>query len=129
MFKKILVFLLCLGILASGIVLMVDALKHSPEVGYKGEIVFEKEAEYQDFKYYLLEPEVKLKTVSVLASEPPIWIRYSIITPREWTFPYDYEEFYPEIGAGLSIGLSLMIAFGGGAAVGVGIWTFSKEEK
>jgi len=127
--KRIIVFLICLGVFISGIVLLVDADRNSPEVQYWGEVIFETVEEYKEFKLYMLSPEVKLMAVDVLASEPPIWIRYSIIQPRNQDFPYRYESTLSSVSGGIMVGLSLMIAFGGGAAGGTGIWAFAKEEE
>jgi len=128
MSKKVLVFLLCLGIFISGIVLLVEVERNSPVVNYRGEVIFETVEEYQEFKLYMLSPEVKLMAVDVLASDPPIWIRYSINQPRNQVFPYKYESTQPRPHQGLKVGLGFMIALGGGAALATGILTFTKEE-
>jgi len=88
MFKKILVFALCLGLLISGVGLLVHYDRTSPEVWYRGDITFNSEEGYTSFKEYLMQPEVEITEIQILVSDPPIWIRYGVEVPREWEFPY-----------------------------------------
>lgn len=126
--KRIVVFLVCLAIFVSGIVLLVNAHRYSSEVVYRGYTVFNSTQEYQDFKIYLMQPEVKIKEIQILCSEPPIWVRYSIEVPRFWFFPFNFDCTKGVVPSGVLLGLTLMIALGGGGATGSGIWAFAEDE-
>jgi len=77
-------------LLALGISLAIHSCKTSPEVRYSGQVVFYTEKDYSTFKVYLAQPEVTINDIQVLASEPPILVKYAITTPRNMEFPYTY---------------------------------------
>lgn len=126
MLKKGIVFLLCLGLLISGIVLVVDFGENSPKVWYGGDVTFDLEKDYECFKGYLMQPEVEIEEIQILASEPPIWVKYQVQIPRELPFPYSYDSKGCVTGT-RGTGYCAMVAFGFLASLFSGFLLFTKE--
>ena len=90
--KKVNLVILVVSILALvlGIGFIIHSCKTSPEVEYSGQVVFNTEKDYSTFKVYLAQPEVTINDIQVLASEPPILVKYDITIPRSMEFLYTY---------------------------------------
>ena len=88
---KVIACVLCLSLLVSGILLLVlYSTKTSPEVSYRGNITFNSEEGYTDFKEYLMQPKVEITDIQTLVLETTIWVKYNVNVPRDWEFPYPY---------------------------------------
>ena len=127
--RNILIFFGCLGLLIFSVLFLIHAYSTSANVYYRGEEVFDSEQEYHDFKVYMLQPNIKIIGLDVLASEPPIWVRYSANVPREWTFPYDYEYSMGQINEGLKAGFLLLGVSALLASVVMGLVAFVPREE
>ena len=111
-------FLLLVGLvlLGSSIFGFIYEYTHCEMVLHTGEEVFPTEEEYLEFKGFCLQPEVEIENISLLASEPPIYARYSLVVPRNINFPYNVENLQPQS----STTVAVLTAFG----VAVGVFFF-----
>lgn len=55
---------------------------------YSGKEAFQSQESYSLFKEEVIKAGSNWKTMEVLASEPPIIVKFSINTPKEYEFPY-----------------------------------------
>jgi len=96
--KGLIAFIGFTALIVAGGILFFDYKQNSPQVIYKGDVTFTTEEEYVDFKKYATQPEVIIKEIQVLASEPPIWVRYHIVVPREFEPPPAYDRVVSSLG-------------------------------
>lgn len=125
----LLLLLLFVGLFASGIWLEVHAAHTSLDVFYSGDVVFATEDAYVNFKEYLMKTEVEITDIQILASEPPIWVRYSVSVPRSWDFPYSYDSAQGNPSKGQLFGFSFVIAVGVLGAIVSGCVLFEDKEE
>lgn len=79
--RLIVLFWLLLGVGFSGILWTLPDL-------YKGKEVFETHAEYQKFKEAIARPEIRLKSLGVASSEPPIVVYFQAEMDQGTEFSY-----------------------------------------
>ena len=63
---------------------------NSPQVCYTGALTFNTTQEYNEFKQFILQPQVEIDEISAVDSQPPIWVKYAVLVPRGFNFSYPY---------------------------------------
>jgi hypothetical protein len=93
---------------------------------YTGKIAFASEGEYSDFKRAIAAPAVEYQAngISVLSSEPPIVVQFTVKTPSGYNFPYGTHDSQVKY---MSLLMSAVLIFGGIALALVEI--FWKDDK
>ena len=124
---KVLVFLAFLGILITGLVLLIDYGSDSTYVVYSGDITFDTEWEYTSFKEYLMVSEVVIKDIEYFESNPLVWIRYSVEVPRHWKFPFAYD-YMAASTSSVSKCRVAVIAIGLIGLLGSAAWIINEDE-
>jgi len=127
MIRRALPVLLCLVVAILGMVLFVEAEGRSPGVLYRGEVVFNSTEDYNNFKIFLGRPEVEVIEIQVLASEPPILVKYNIVVPRKDSFPYTFGSVDSGIPSNWWI-FALMIAAGMGGVIAFTVVPIEKKD-
>lgn len=113
------------AVFIAGIILLTTY--ESPKVYYSGTLEFSSTQEYTKFKDFVISPQVDIKDIDVLSSEPPIWVQYRVTVPRELTFPYVYADKYGDTSDGRTMGYCAMIGMGFAFALMGGLATLNKE--
>ena len=109
---KYIVALLFVAFFVGGIFFAV-ALSNNPPYRYVGEMTFDTEEDYMNFKKYVTEDRVEIVDIDVLASAPPIWVSYNLITPdKVELFPFDYNSTGGSPSTLSVLGVSCLIAIG-----------------
>ena len=108
---KALSLLVFLGLTITGIHLTIAYSSNSPYVIYSGDVTFDTTKEYITFKEYLMRSDIIIKEIQILASDPPIWIRYSVEVPRHWKFPFAYD-YMGVLTFGIGVAFNLIVASG-----------------
>ena len=83
------------------------AAQDSTTYVFEGKEIFQTTEEYGSFKEAVGIPEVTIREVFVLSSEPPIVVDYQIEASRGLDFPYGERGFLPS-----SLLFGLLFAFG-----------------
>ena len=80
---------------------------------YSGTSIFNTEQEYNEFKLDLknriTEGPVVLDNYSVLASEPPIIVKFEVKVPYDYDFPYG--KIHPGNGRGSDVRFAILLSF------------------
>lgn len=95
-------------------------------IASKGRLLFETEQEYTDFKCTLANPDIIIDDMTVLSSDPPIIIDFSVTRPLDTIF--DYGDTHTTIYDDNWTGASLMI-IGSGILIILGIERFINDAK
>jgi len=114
------------GIMGAG--LFMFALIGGPWVSYRGEVTFNTSQEFQEFKWYIGDPEVQVQDLEVLGGEVPIWVRYRMVVPRGMEFPYPYDGVAGYGNSGLLVVAALMMVLGFGIGLERILLNEKKEE-
>ena len=117
--KRIAALAVALGILASGIILLTT--HESPEVVYRGDAILNTTQEYAEFKTYIADPRITVWDIDALSSEPPIWVQYRMVVPRDLDFPYPYSSRSSRQDEAV-YGFCLMIGLGGALTIVFVLW-------
>lgn len=79
---------------------------------YTGEIVFNSESEYLEFKQEVIDSDAGWDRMDILSSKPPIIVHFSVRVKQDYNFPYGEKS---NNGLGLlvfsSIALLVVLAF------------------
>ena len=128
---KILALLLALGILVTGIMWAVEINNSSPFC-YSGDIVFDNEKDFTQFKEFITQEDVEILAVDVLASKPPIWVRYKVVVSESLGEPpirYDNKDRYVTGPGGTMIGPAFVIVVGIAGMLFTAHWIFNEPRK
>lgn len=110
---KLVMGLLAVCLLVGGVYWLWSSYYTSELAMYAGGEIFTTEEEYKDFKAYCLLQQNEILDIAVLASEPPIYVKYELVVPRG-TFPYAYSQCEGQISTWTSVLSACMAAFGMG---------------
>jgi len=124
--SRLAVFLVCLGIFLTCVGLIIDFSRSSTYVIYSGDVTFNTVWEYTAFKDYLIDSDVVIEDIQILASEPPIWVRYRVEVPRLWEFPFTYDLMEVSITGSL-IGYVIFAFIGSAGILLALIWVPSED--
>jgi hypothetical protein len=104
--------------------------RNSANVLYRGEVVFYSEEEYIGFKKFMLSDDIEIGEIDVMASDPPIWVRYdNIETPRSLEFPYPVEYMHVANNYKVQVPLVFGMVAGLMGIVGIiGLWPCKRHE-
>jgi len=85
------VLLICLVIgFVGGFWWSIRCCVNSPQIRYAGTLTFNTTQEYSEFEQFILQPQVEIDKISVLGSQLPIWVKYTVLAPRGFNFSYPY---------------------------------------
>ena len=124
--KRIAALAVALGILASGIILLTT--HESPEVVYRGDAILNTTQEYAEFKTYIADPRITVWDIDALSSEPPIWVQYRMVVPRDLDFPYPYSSKGVRQG-GMFFWLCVVVGVGGALTIASVLWLLDREKQ
>lgn len=97
-------------------------------LGYEGKEVFETVSEYSDFKRTIGQEYIKINTVKVYSSEPPIVVEFNVSIDKDFQdaiFPYGEPNIW-EHTTGSSI-IIVFVMLGAIAFMAVWFFTLPKE--
>jgi len=108
---KVIVLLLAIALFAGSIFWCVNIHTSAPFM-YIGDLTFDTEEEYIKFKQFVTQDTVHIRDISVLSSEPPIWVRYFIIPTDLEKPPFAYEERHRYPSTGNLLATAFTVALG-----------------